>query len=144
MPPSDDIRENLGYEVRGTFRAFENALITYLSTTDISVAYFHILRQDWTDEGIPQHELSSLAFMSRSVTSQVVQKMANDELIKRVEDSQNSRKKIIFLTDKGLEYRHSVIAGALAIPRTASEDISDQDLEIFMRVLNTIRLNLEV
>jgi len=82
--------------------------------------------------------------MSRSVTSQVVQKMANDELIKRVEDSQNSRKKIIFLTDKGFEYRHSVIAGALAIPRIVSEDISDQDLEIFMRVLNTIRLNLEV
>lgn len=143
MPLSENPRENIAYQVRGTFRALENALITYLANTNVSVAYFHILRLSWSKNGIPQKEISNLAFMTPSVTSQLIQKMCKEELLIRGSEDKDSRKKQVFLTEKGWQLRTTILDGALQIPLTATKNTSDEDIETAIKVLNSIRDTLE-
>lgn len=143
MPFSKNQRENIGYEIRGTFRAFENALITYLAESKVPVAHFHILRLPWTPDGISQTEISTLAFMSPSVTSQLIQKMSREGLLVRDFANSTSRRKQVFLTETGWKLREKVLEGALKIPVTAAETISDEDITIMLNVLSKLRENLE-
>ena len=143
MPFSKNQRENIGYEIRGTFRAFENALITHLAKHKVPVAHFHILRLPWTPDGISQTQVSTLAFMSPSVTSQLIQKMSREGFLVREYANADSRKKQVFLTETGWDLREKVLEGALKIPITAAETISDEDITIMLNVLSKLRENLE-
>ena len=143
MPSTKKLRENIAYEVRGTFRAFENALITYLAESKVPVAYFHILRLPWTADGIAQTAISTLAFMTPSVTSQLIQKMGKEVLLIRESSSEDSRKKQVFLTKTGWKLREKILKGALDIPIVAAESLTDKEIEIMLKALNTMRETLE-
>ncbi len=143
MPLYEGSKENIAYQIRGTFRAFENALISYLASKDVPVAYFHILRLAWNEEGIAQKEISKLAFMSPSVTSQLIQKMCREGLLERKQKGKDSRKKHVFMTEKGLELRKEVVEGALQIPLAATKGICNKDIETTIKVLNSIRCTLK-
>lgn len=143
MPFSKDPRENIAYEVRGTFRAFENALITALAEAEISVGFFHILRLSWPDEGRKQKEVADLAFMTPSVASQQIQKMCKAGLLSRETHPDDIRKKIVKLTQEGLAKKNSLIAPILLIPKIASEEISDGDVETTIKVLRKLRTSLK-
>lgn len=143
MPSPTNQRANIGYEIRGTFRAFENALIAYLKETKVPVADFHILRLEWTSEGISQTEISNLAFMTPSVTSQLIQKMIKKGHLIRESSSTDSRKKQVFLTDSGWRLRENILEGALKIPILAAESISNEEINIMLNTLKKMRNNLE-
>ncbi len=143
MSASQDQRKNIAYEIRGTFRALENALINYLGDKNVSVACFHVLRLPWTEEGMPQKSISNLAFMTPSVTSQLIQKMCNDGLLNRGHQDKDARKIQVFLTEEGWELRKTILDGALNIPLSACENISDEDINTVVKALTKIRKELE-
>lgn len=143
MPFSKNPRENIAYEIRGTFRAFENALINYLGTSKVPVAHFHILRLPWTSDGIAQTEISKLAFMTPSVASQLIQKMTREGLLVRDVSPNDTRKKQVFLTKNGWQLREDIIEGALKIPLLAAQSINNDEISTMLSVLNKMRKNLE-
>ncbi|WP_026942789.1 MarR family winged helix-turn-helix transcriptional regulator [Hellea balneolensis] len=143
MSFSENPRENIAYEVRGTFRAFENALITALAKADISVGFFHILRLSWPEEGRKQKEVADLAFMTPSVASQQIKKMCKAGLLSRESAPDDDRKKIVKLTKEGLDKKNKLVSPIILIPVIASEGISDADMETATRVLHKLRLGLK-
>lgn len=143
MPSSAPPRENFAYEVRGTFRALENALITYLGEKKVPVAHFHVLRLPWSEDGMPQKHIANLSFMTPSAASQLIQKMSQQGLLERGDDAKDARKIQVFLTKKGWELRDTILEGALDIPQKACEDIPDEDIHTAIRVLTSARRQLE-
>lgn len=143
MSSSEDPRKNIAYEIRGTFRAFENALITYLAKTDVTVACFHVLRLPWTEEGLSQSTISNLAFMTPSVTSQLIQKLSKEELLTRERLDKDSRKIQVFLTKQGWQLRATVLDGALRISQSACKNLSNEDIDTLVTALASIRSVLE-
>jgi len=139
----DDPRQDIAYEVRGTFRAFENALISALAEKDISVGFFHILRLSWPEDGRTQKEVAELAFMTPSVASQQIQKMCKAGLLFRESDPKDIRKKIVKLTEEGLKAKNNLVAPILLIPEIASENISNEDILTTVRVLHELRTKLK-
>lgn len=140
---SEDPRENIAYQIRGTFRAFENALIATLLEKDLTVGFFHILRIDWPEEGRPQKEVAALAFMTPSVASQQIKKMCNAGYLSREQDKDDVRKKIVKLTEEGLAERNHLLRPILNIPKKATGSISDEDIKTTLRVLKDLRDNLK-
>ena len=118
-------------------------LINYLGDKNVSVACFHVLRLPWTEDGMPQKSISSLAFMTPSVTSQLIQKLCNDGLIKRNHQDKDARKIQVFLTSEGWELRKTILDGALNIPVGACKNISDEDISTVVKALAKIRKELE-
>lgn len=143
MPFSDDPRKMIAYETRGTFRSFENALITVLAGIDVPVAYFHILRLPISDDGEIQKTISEMAFLTPSVTSQLIQKMVSDGLLERLADPNDGRIKKVFLTSKGKELKKIIMSKALEIPLRACEGIAEQDVVTAISVMQHMRKNLE-
>ncbi len=143
MPFSDDPRKMIAYETRGTFRSFENALITVLADIDVPVAYFHILRLPISDDGEIQKTISEMAFLTPSVTSQLLQKMVADGLLERLADPNDGRIKKVFLTRKGKELKSRIMTKALEIPTEACENISEEDVVTAISVMRRMRQNLE-
>jgi DNA-binding MarR family transcriptional regulator len=143
MPFSENPRENIAYEIRGTFRAFENALIAVLSDKDLTVGFFHILRLTWPEKGMTQIEIADLSFMTASVASQLIKKMCAEGLLEREIDKDDIRKKIVKLTVKGQETKDSLLQPILDIPKTASQSISDEDIRTAINVLTQLRQNLK-
>jgi DNA-binding MarR family transcriptional regulator len=141
--PPEDSREDIAYEIRGTFRAFENALIAALLEKDLTVGFFHILRINWPDQGYTQKEIADLAFMTPSVASQQIQKMCKLGLLRREADKSDVRKKIVRLTEKGRTQKNQVIPPIVDIPKVAAEAISDQDIQATINVLRELRQNLK-
>lgn len=142
MPFSSDPRKMIAYEARGTFRFFENELISCLNDINLPVAYFHILRLPWSNEGTSQKDISEMAFITPSVTSQLVKKMENDGLLRRGSDPSDGRIKKVFLTKKGEKLKQSILSKVLDIPVRATKNITDEDLETAIRVMQTMRQNL--
>ncbi len=142
MPFSTDPRKMIAYEARGTFRFFENELISCLSDIDLPVAYFHILRLPWVKEGTSQKDISNMAFITPSVTSQLIKKMEADGLLRRGSDPNDGRIKKVFLTKKGKSLKNKVLDVVLNIPIRATEGISDQDVTTAIRVMRAMRENM--
>ena len=143
MTDSNTPREDIAYEVRGTFRAFENALISALAESDISVGFFHILRLTWPEEGMTQKQIADHAFMTPSVASQQIQKMCKAGLLSRQTDPTDVRKKIVKLTEDGTVKRTEIITRILKIPKTSTENISDKDIQTTLKVLYELRKRLK-
>lgn len=139
---SADPRNSVAYEIRGAFRAFENALIKYLAEKKVPVAYFHLLRLPWEEHGFSQKDIAKLAFMTPSVTSQLVKNMAGDGLLLRKRISSSNTANQIYLTQKGQQLRDDVLGGALDIPKTACEHLSDAETANLINTLKMIRTNL--
>jgi DNA-binding MarR family transcriptional regulator len=143
MPFSKNPRENIAYEVRGTFRAFENALISLLAEKDLSVGFFHILRLPWPEEGMSQKQIADLAFMTPSVASQLIKKMCKANLLMRETDKIDIRKKIVCLTEEGKAKKEALLKPILNIPKIASMTVSDEDVITTLKVLAELRRNLK-
>jgi DNA-binding MarR family transcriptional regulator len=139
----ESARKNIAYQIRGTFRAFENTLIKFLKDKNISVAYFHVLRLPWDDNGFSRKDISKLAFITPSVTSQLIKKMTKDGILSDIKVSNEKKARKVALTTKGHSFRASIIDGSLALADNASDNLSDDEVENLIKMLTNIRSKLE-
>lgn len=130
---------SLPYHIRGAFRGFETALARYLKTKNIPLSHFYILRLEWTNEGHPQKHLADKAFMTESVASQVIKAMEKNGVVHRMQDPNDSRKKLVCLTPQGFELRQAIVLDGIGLSKAHSPNFSKEDLTTTMRVLKEVR-----
>ena len=131
---------SLPYHIRGAFRGFETALGRTLATKNLPLSHFHILRLQWYEEGYTQKDIADKAFMTESVTSQVIKNMVKGGLLDRKADRSDARKKRVYLTQKGLDLRESILVPGIETSQIHAPDISREDINTTMEVLIKIRL----
>ncbi len=129
---------SLPYHIRGAFRGFETALARYLKTKNIPLSHFYILRLEWINEGYPQKHLADKAFMTESVASQVIKAMEKNGIVRRTQDPNDSRKKLVCLTPQGLELRQTIVLDGIGLSKAHSPNISKEDFATTMRVLTQV------
>ncbi len=131
---------SLPHHLRGAFRGFETALGRYLKPYNLPVSQFYILRLQWDANGYTQKDISDRAFMSESVTSQVIKKMEQHGLLIRRADKTDARTQNVFITSKGKVMREKIIADGLSLSKGHGPDISKEDIITTVKVLKQIRL----
>lgn len=135
--------ESLGFNARMTHRAFTRALQGKLHKHDIPIGQWYYLRVLWEEDGLTQKALSDQLGIMGPTTVVALRAMERDGLIKRERNKTDRRKINIFLTEKGRELEKELSPYVTDINSTASEEISNEDLEVFKRVSEKIRVNLE-
>ncbi len=131
--------KSLPHHLRGAFRGFETALGRYLKPYGIPMSHFYILRLQWDPNGNSQKDIARRAFMSESVASQVIKKMEDNGLLRRMPDRADARAHRVHLTSKGQKTRENIVSDGLRISDENAPEISPEDMKTTIDVLIKIR-----
>lgn len=90
-----------------------------------------------------QRDLEEEFSVRRSTATGILQLMEKNDLITRESVSYDARLKKLVLTPKAIEIQRIIAEGIRKNEEMLCEGISEEDLEVFFRVIKQIRKNLE-
>ena len=90
-----------------------------------------------------QKDIEEEFSIRRSTATGILQLMEKNELITRESVSYDARLKKLVLTPKALEIQHEINEEIKAHDKKLSRGISEEELEVFFKVMKKIRKNLE-
>nr|WP_305144970.1 MarR family transcriptional regulator [Anaerotignum propionicum] len=115
-------------------------MIKYGSTRIQWIALYFLLN---TDKEMSQKELASLMNIQDPSLARLIDRMERDGLIRRIENQKDKRMKILELTEAGRLKAESLMHCGQEFSDLLLEDISDEDVEIFHKVLDKMLNNIE-
>lgn len=86
-------------------------------------------------EGIKQKELAEKMNIKDSTVARLIDRMEREGYVIRVKDLEDKRITKLYLTEKGVELRIKLLPEGEKMSKILSKDITDEEMEIFKRVL---------
>ena len=135
--------ESSGYLVRDAHRAFQRLLGKRIAEHGITRGQWYFLRVLWSEDGLSQRELSARVGMMEPTTVIALRSMEKASLIRRVRDTDDKRKTLVWLTAKAKRMRGPMLALARGITDEGEAGISRDELALTRRVLAHMTQNLD-
>ena len=136
--PDDRIAHLIKDATRALVRSLQNELKKY----GVPFSQWAILRILWTQDGLSQRELSSMAGTMESTTANVVRQMENKGYILRRHLGKNKRKRHVFLTLKGRKLEKKLVPLAEEVNKKARKNIAQEEIKLLRNCLLTMIKNL--
>jgi len=96
----------------------------------------------WRKDGINQQEIADLTLRDKSSMTYLLDNLVKRKLVKRVEDANDRRNKMIYLTKEGNELREQLNPWVAEVYEIASEGVDVSNLQNGMVLLNKMINNL--
>jgi DNA-binding MarR family transcriptional regulator len=109
---------------------------------DITAEQFSILALLWYREGYNQQELAEALSRDKTTIARVLGNMFDKNLLVKVPNGSDRRSNLVYLTRKGRELQEKCIRITGEYYVKALENISDENLERAVGVLNEIIINI--
>lgn len=142
--PLYDINNSLGFLTITTNRlmsaCFRKRLVE--GGIDITAEQWGVLAHLWNQDSIPQDELTYALCVDKSSLSRVLDLMERRGLVRRERDPEDARRKILFATPYASEFRDLCLKLGTGTMKTMLNDISDEDLEVCLKVLAQVKKNI--
>lgn len=129
-----------------------HVLLCRAMSKDVDVRYNHsispiqikILKYLFTHmkDDVLQHNIETFFSLRRSTVSGVLKTMEKNKLIKRVDNPNDARSKIILLTSEAQAKAGFMQQKAEALEKMLDNGITNKELIMFLDVLDKIKLNL--
>ena len=136
--PDDRIAHLIKDATRALVRSLQNELKKY----GVPFSQWAILRVLWTQDGLSQRELSSMAGIMESTTANVVRQMETKGYILRRHLGKNKRKRHVFLTLKGRKLEKKLVPLAEEVNKKARKNIAQEEIKLLRNCLLTMIANL--
>jgi DNA-binding MarR family transcriptional regulator len=136
--PDDRIAHLIKDATRALVRSLQNELKKY----GVPFSQWAILRVLWTQDGLSQRELSSMAGTMESTTANVVRQMEKKGYILRRHLGKNKRKRHVFLTLKGRKLEKKLVPLAEEVNKKARKNIAQEEIKLLRNCLLTMIENL--
>ena len=137
------IERPLGYLLGHTMRIYKNKLTAKLkeNNAELSFEQYIILLQLNERENLTQQDLANHLQKDKSIILRQINTLLEMSYIVRMTDSDDKRKKNLIMTQKG----YDILAFSKSIAKKLSDEllsgVDPADLQIFEKVLDTIRTN---
>lgn len=95
------------------------------------------------EEALCQKHLEQYVSCNKSTLSSILDTMEKNNLIKRISDTKDTRKKVIVLTDKAKNIVEKIKEDKELVEKRMISGIEERELDTFYNVLNKIKENLE-
>lgn len=95
------------------------------------------------EEEIYQKDLEKIFNLRRSTISGILQTMEKNGLIERITDANDTRTKKIVLNQKAKKIFNMNQKKIEEITEVVTKDISEEELEIFSKIIEKMKINLE-
>lgn len=94
-------------------------------------------------EALCQKHLETFVSCNKSTLSSILDTMEKKDLIERIPDASDTRKKVIVLTENSKKLVKRIKEEKAAIDKEMLQGISDEELDAFQKTLNKMFENLE-
>ena len=140
-----DYAEQLGPTLAETARAWRFCLDRRLKPLGLSRAKWMVLAHlSKSSDGLVQKELACLLGIEGPTLVGLLDRMSHDGWIERRPFGGDRRSKTVHLTDKAKSIADDIHATAATLRQELLEGISEQDLELCVRVLQRLKSKAEV
>jgi MarR family transcriptional regulator, organic hydroperoxide resistance regulator len=123
-------------------RAFRYTLQDLLAAHDVTVSQWLHLRNLSEADGLTQTELSQRIGIEKASSTAVLANLEARKFVRRVRNVEDRRKANLFLTDSGAAFLRRLIPCAVTVNAVAKDGLSQAELVVFLRVLDTMTENL--
>lgn len=139
-----NFKESLGYLLGTASRALSLRLNKNLNENGGIVTFeqWVILVRLWEKDGLSQQEIANICGKDKTTITRLLDTLEKEEIIRREEDKNDRRNKLIFLTSAGKKLKNSLVPLALKTLDEAQEGINKKEMEICLKVLKQIKANL--
>jgi DNA-binding MarR family transcriptional regulator len=104
------------------------------------IALYFLLK---ADKAMSQKELAALMNIEDPSLARLIDRMERDQLLRRVENPKDKRIKILELTEVGRVKAEDLMPYGQEFSDLLLEDITDEEVEIFQKVLKKMVRNIE-
>ena len=111
--------------------------------TNITFEMLEVMVCLWSKDGINQQEIADLTLRDKSSMTYLLDNLVKRKLVKRVEDENDRRNKLIYLTIEGNELRVQLHPWAAEVYGVASVGVDIGSLQNSITVLNKMINNLK-
>lgn len=142
-PPVLPTANSFGHNLRQTHRLIQRDLINRISGLGLNIGEWYALRALWETDGLTQTELANKAGVAGAAMVTSVRRLLVAGLVSRQRPTNDGRKFIITLTQKGWDLEHPAIAAAVQANRLALTGIPEDQVALCLSVLRTAQDNLQ-
>lgn len=144
-----EYRDHIGFEnkrleneIHSRMTAYRAAMggeeLTMMQSWIIWFLYEH------SEEDIYQRDIEAEFSIARSTATGILKLMEKRGYIRRVSVERDARLKKLELTEVGIRMQEGTIRNINRLESTLRQGISDEDLEVFFRVIRKMRSNIEI
>ena len=108
----------------------------------ITVEQFGVLSLLWYKDGINQQTIADQLERDKTTIVRIIDNMLKNNLIVKIDDKEDLRNKLIYLTHKGKELQKATIESAGKIYMKALGNLNDGDVDRSVNLLNKVLKNL--
>lgn len=109
---------------------------------DVTLSIAFVLMAIFEDEGTPVTKIAPRIGLEPNSLSRVLKTMEQKGFLKKIADKNDKRIVLIQLTKKGKEHREIALRAVFKIENNLTNGISNNDLDTFFKVMNTINKKL--
>jgi len=143
QPISFDLDNHLFYLFGRALVARDRSLGEHLSMVGLTVNHWRILATLSARGSLNVIRLAELTLIDRTTLSRIIDKMCKNGLVIRHEDEKDRRGKILSLDTKGHFLLSTVLPFASTQNLMAVEGLSNDEIELFGKLLRKVITNLE-
>lgn len=139
-----DLSNCIGFVTNTTTKAvtedFNRRLEKYGSTRIQWIALYFLLQ---ADQSMSQKELATLMNIQDPSLARLIDRMERDGLLRRIENPEDKRIKFVELTEVGRLKADALMPYGQEFSNLLLEDITDEEVEVFYRVLDKLLKNIK-
>lgn len=136
------IDRSIGFLLGRTFRRLRPIMEQQINSAGISYGMWFFLRALWERDGVSQREIAEMVGLTQPTAWAALRKLEAQKMVTLQPDSEDKRKVLVFLTEKGKGLEEVLLPKMEKINELALQGISKTDLETFRRVLRRIESNI--
>jgi DNA-binding MarR family transcriptional regulator len=97
----------------------------------------------WKQDGINQQEIADLTLRDKSSMTYLLDNLVKRKMVRRVEDENDRRNKLIYLTKEGLDLKEKLNPWVAEVYEKASAGASGTDIQDNIRLTNQMIRNMK-
>jgi DNA-binding MarR family transcriptional regulator len=138
----DPLDTSIPFLLRRASRYFRLGIQNRLRQYDLSFSHWFFLRALWLNDGVTQRELCRRIEAPEPAAVAALRVLERKGYVRRVRDSDNLRKILVFITPKGRALREKLLPHAFELASMGVKGISEQELALLRSLLNKIHDNM--
>jgi len=142
-------RSELALELGRSMTELRNYLRQYIQVKikehgiNITFEMLEVMACLWKKDGINQQELADLTLRDKSSMTYLLDNLVKRKMVKRVEDANDRRNKLVYLTKEGTNLKEQLNPWVAEVYAMASEEVTVKDLQNGVTLLYKMIGNLK-
>ena len=142
-------KSELVLEFGRSMTEFRNYLRQYIQLKikehgiNITFEMLEVMASLWKKDGINQQELADLTYRDKSSMTYLLDNLVKRKMVKRIEDQNDRRNKLIYLTKEGISLKEQLYPWVAEVYEMATEQVDINDIQSSLMLINKMISNLK-